>query len=485
MKRNDIEEILHPRAIAVVGASSDFTRGASMFLSTLMEIGFEGPLYPINPNVPEAFGIKTFATLQDVPGVVDHVIVGVPARLAPAVVKDAVAKGARSLHFFTSGFAEVDTEEGRVLQSELTEIARGKIRIIGPNCMGIYHPKMKIAFSDGQVAVSGGSGFVSQSGGIATYFVRNAIQEGNYCSKVISIGNSSDLRLTDFFEYFGEDDETDTISMYIEGLAPGEGPGFLDVLKETAKRKPVLLWKGGRSEQGARAAFGHTGAMASDYALWQTVARQLGAILLDSVEEMQDFIKLYRLSSPPRGTRCCLVTFGGGNSVASSDICARAGVALPALRKETQEALLEFIPPMGTIRTNPVDMSASGWEPGILEKTLSLIAEDPNIDAIIFATQLGFIAGSKGRFGIDPKFILDFQAREIIAARRRLGIPVVCNNPVPFEDLSVEELRLHMKKQMEQEGVPTFLTIERAARALRRYHDYRRFVTDGTPMAAA
>ena len=477
MKRQDIEDIFHPRAIAIVGASSDINRGASLFLKALLRIGYEGAIYPVNPNVREAYGLKTYPSLRNIPGPVDHVIVGVPAHLAPTIVADAVAKGARSLHFFTSGFAETATATGRALQERIAAIAHGRIRIIGPNCMGIYYPKMKICFADDQVATAGTAAFVSQSGGLATYFARNAIQEGNFCSKVISIGNSSDLHLSDFLEYFAEDSETETISMYIEGLANGEGQSFLAALATATPHKPVLIWKGGKSEQGARAALGHTGAMASDTRLWQTVPRQFGATLVDSIEEMQDFIKLHRMTPPPAGTRCCVVTFGGGSSVATSDICAQVGIILPPLTQETQEALAEFIPPMGTIRTNPVDVSMSGWQPGTLARSLAIVAADPGVDAVIFATQLGFIAGSKEHFGVSPHEILDFQAREIAAAREQIAVPLVCNNPIAYEDLALEDLRLHFKKTLASNGIPAILTMERTALALKRYYEWHRFAT--------
>ncbi|MFC1859630.1 CoA-binding protein [Thermodesulfobacteriota bacterium] len=476
MKRKDIHEILHPNSIAVVGASNDLARGATMFLNSLKEIGYEGKIYPIHPNIDVALGLKTYPSLLDVPGSVDHVIVGIPAHASPKVVEDAVKKGVRSIHFFTSGFAEVGTAEGVALQEKINEIAQGKVRIFGPNCMGIYNPKMKIAFEENQTAISGGAGCVSQSGGMATYFSRNAVQEGNYCSKVVSIGNSSDLRLTDFLEYLSEDDETTTISMYIEGLGDGEGKKLLEIIGNTTKRKPILIWKGGQTDQGAKTAFSHTGAMSSGYPLWEKIARQFGVTLVDSIEEMHDFIKLYRLLEPPKGTKCCMVTFGGGNSVVFADICARMGIELPDLKENIQKSLLEFIPAMGTILRNPVDISIGGWESQVIEKTLRTVGRDPNIDSIVLISQVGFIGGAADRFGMEPEKILDHQVNEIVSASRDLKIPLVCNNPLPFDDLAAEELRLYMKKRLEENQVPTFPTIERTMKALKRYHQYNLFL---------
>ena len=472
MKRKDIEEILHPGSIALIGVSADRTRGATKFMNCLLKLGYEGGIYPINPNLDSVLGIKAYPSLLDIPGTVDHAIVGAPARVAPSIVRDAVKKGLKSLHFYTSGFAEIDAGEGAALQKEVTDIAGGEVRIIGPNCMGIYNPKARIGFDESQVPICGGAAFVSQSGGLAIYFSKHAVQEGNYCSKMVSLGNSSDLKIADFFEYLSEDDETKTISMYIEGLGKGEGRKLLDILATTVRRKPVIIWKGGQSNQGARAAFSHTGAIATDYTLWQAIARQFGAVLVESIEEMHDFIKLHRLSPYPRGMRCGLVSIGGGNSVAYSDVLARYGFTLPEFDKRTHEALLEFISPMGTMLRNPVDLASSGFRANVIEKTLGIVGQDPNIDVVIFVSQLGLTGG--GVMG-DFKVTLRNQVREIISACRTIDLPVLCNNPIPYDNLAAEELRFYVKDELEKNGIPTFPTFDRTVRALKRYHDYRVF----------
>jgi len=476
MKRKDIHAILHPKSIAIVGASNDLERGATIFLNSLQEIGYEGKIFPVHPKVDVSLGLKTYPSLLDVPDSVDYVIIGVPANATPKVVEDAVKKGVRSIHLFTSGFSELGTEEGAALQNKIVEIAKGKARIIGPNCMGIYYPGMKIAFDGSQSPQSGGAGFVSQSGGMANYFSKHAVREGNFCSKVISIGNSSDLKLTDFLEYLSEDEETTTISMYVEGLSKGEGRKLLEILEGTTKRKPILIWKGGQTDQGAKTALSHTGAMSSGYRLWETIARQFGVILVDSIEEMHDFIKLYRVVRPPEGPRCCMVTFGGGNSVAYADICSKMGIQLPDLNKQTQEDLLEFIPAVGTIRRNPVDVSVGGWETKVIENTLRTAGSDPNIDSIVFITQIGFLHRMSHRLGMEPEKMLDNQVNEIVSASRELKIPLVCNNPLSFEDQMTEAWRLQMKNRLEEKQVPTIPTVERTSKALKRYHQYNCFV---------
>ena len=140
---------------------------------------------------------------------------------------------------------------------------------------------------------------------------------------------------------------------------------------------------------------------------------------------------------------------------------------------------------MGTILRNPVDLSASGWQPGVIQRTLNIVGEDPGIDSIIFVFQSGFIAGSAERFGVDPKIMLEYQVNEVASASGNITVPVICNNPIPYEELAVEDLRLHVKREVEKKNIPAFLTIERTVKALKRYYDYSRFAADGEPMPAA
>ena len=217
-----------------------------------------------------------------------------------------------------------------------------------------------------------------------THGIEIGEQEGNYSSKVIIIGNSSDLKLTDFLQYFGDDDETKTIGMYIEGLGNKEGKTFIDIIKNTTKKKPVLIWKAGQTAAGARAASSHTGSMAGEFQLWESMAKQFGVILVDGLEEMHDFIKLYRTIPAPKSRNSCIVALGGGNSVTYTDVCVKGGIDLPELQEETQEGLLDFMPPMGTIRKNPIDLSGGAYAPNVVENSLKLIGRDQNIDSMIF-----------------------------------------------------------------------------------------------------
>ncbi|MFC1895617.1 CoA-binding protein [Thermodesulfobacteriota bacterium] len=476
MKREDIHRIMHPQSIAVVGVSNDIYIGATMFLKALLGIGYKGRLYAVDKFVDSALGMKTYPSLLHIPEKVDHVIVGVPAAVTPLIMEDAVKKEVRSIHFFTSGFAEVASSQGRALQAKLVEIAGGSVRIIGPNCMGIYSPEMKIAFSNNQSSVSGGAGFVSQSGGMAMLFSEHAQREGNYCSKLISIGNSCDLKLTDFFEYLSEDQDTTSVSMYVEGLAKGEGKKFVEIVRETSPRKPVLVYKAGQTAAGARAASSHTGSMAGEYRLWRNLARQCGVVLVESIEEMHDFLKLRRMVEAPASTRCCLVGGGGGASVTTTDEGAKWGIDLPELQEQTQQKLLEFIVPVGTIRRNPVDMNMGSWDPRVVENVVLTVGGDPQIDTVIYLAQTAFVAIMAEEFGVEPKAVLDAQVACLVSAREKSHVPIVCTVPAIFEEPALEEFRSYLRKELESRGLPTLPTMERTAKAIQRCHEYRRFI---------
>lgn len=476
MKRKDIDELLHPRSIAIVGASSTGYIGATAFLDNLIKSGYAGKLYPVNPKVESSCGIKAYPSLLDVPGHVDHVIVGIPARYTPAIVKDAIEKKVKSLHIFSSGFKEVNTQEGIALQKEIAALAQGKVRIIGPNCMGMYNPKEKIVFEIDQPTTEGDAAFLSHSGKMAITFVEIAEQEKNYCSKVISVGNAADLHILDFIEYFNEDDKTKSVSMYIEGIRNGEGQKILKLLKNTTKKKPVLLLKGGQKKVGAEAAVSHTGAMASDYRHWKALARQTGTIIVDSLYEMHDFIKLHRWMMPPKSKNTCLITLSGGNSVTYTDVCEKNGIELPSLGDDLQDELLNYIPDAGTIRRNPIDLTDQGFYPQIVESTIKTVGKDTRIDSVVFVFEVNMFSNRVLESGVDPYRLFKGWASAVSRAKEVLDIPILCVNPMNLDNPQLESYRRHLKEALDENKIPNFFTIERAAKALNRYCEYNQYL---------
>jgi acyl-CoA synthetase (NDP forming) len=263
-----LEYIFHPRSVAIIGIPSDQAQPiGSGLLDPFSELEFDGKLYPVNPKGGKWRSLKVYSSLEEIPGPVDYVIVAIPASATPKLIEDCVAKGVKAALFVAAGFSEVGTEEGRRLEEEIVEIARkGGVRIIGPNCFGIYCPKTKLSSGLGFPKECGNVGFISQSGGSYFYTVRAAASRGVRFSKAISYGNACDLNESDFLEYFAQDPDTEVIAAYIEGVK--EGRRFLKALEEAAKMKPVIIHKGGYTEAGIKTAASHTGALAGENVIW-------------------------------------------------------------------------------------------------------------------------------------------------------------------------------------------------------------------------
>ena len=231
-----LDYIFHPKSIAVAGVSSDTTRLSQgrHFLESLIDAGFEGKLYPFSRETGEVSGLKIYPSIKDVPGTVDYVISAIPAQHIPQLIIDCASKGVKAIHMFTAGFSEIEDEEGGQLQSQITALAQQTgVRIIGPNCMGLYCPKTHLAFHPDFPKESGNIGFISQSGGHSIYAVREAATKGIHFSKVISYGNAADLNESDFLEYLTHDPDTEVITAYFEGVK--DGNRFLKTLKQVAK----------------------------------------------------------------------------------------------------------------------------------------------------------------------------------------------------------------------------------------------------------
>lgn len=383
MSSESLEFLFHPRSIALVGVSithpEHWTR---TFLDSLLEFEFEGPLYVVNPKGGEIEGLKVYPSLQDIPRTIDYVIGLVPAQAAPGLVEECAGKGVRAIHFCTAGFSEIGEEEGTRLEAELVEIARRKhIRVIGPNCMGIYCPKSRLSFGQLFPKESGPVGFISQSGGNSNYLVRQAMLRGVRFSKVISYGNACDLNESDFLEHLAADADTKIIAMYIEGVK--DGRRFRQLLAEVTKEKVVILLKGGFTEGGARAVAGHTAALAGSEVTWDSLCKQLGIIRVYSLDELADVLVTLLFMPLLRGRNAALIGFGGGASVLITDEFERNGLKVPQLPQEIISQIREFTQAAGNILRNPIDYSQSMMNLENVSKTIDIISRWEGIDFLV------------------------------------------------------------------------------------------------------
>jgi acyl-CoA synthetase (NDP forming) len=389
MRQHDLEFLFHPNSIALVGITTAKTWHWTLtFLEGLLEIGFDRPLYLVNPKGGEIGGHKIYASLKDVPGNIDYVIGLVNAQIAPRLVEECAEKGVRAIHFCTAGFSETGEEDRVKLESELVEIARRKgIRILGPNCMGIYCPRSHLSFSPAFPRESGPVGVISQSGGNSIYLVRQAALRGVRFSKVISYGNASDINESDLLEYLANDADTKIIALYIEGIK--DGKRFRRALEEATKEKTVILLKGGTTEGGARAAAGHTASLSGSRTTWDALCRQLGIISVSSIEEMIDVLVTLLFLPLPAGRNVVLLGAGGGASVLIADEFETRGLRILPLPPDIIAQIREFTPIAGNILRNPVDYSQAMMNLEGVIKTFAILSGWEGADFMVTFIRTG------------------------------------------------------------------------------------------------
>jgi acyl-CoA synthetase (NDP forming) len=466
-----LDEIFNPRSIAVVGASPDPNKAGYHFFKGLVDLKFDGDIYPINLDGSDVLGFKGYRNLREVPSSIDYVTVAIPAHEVPKIIEDCVAKSVKAVHIFASGFSETGKDDRIRLEAQIVEIARkGNIRIIGPNCMGIYHPKIGLSnFGIFPSKEAGPVCFISQSGGNTGDFARMGLVRGLRFSKLVSYGNGCDLDSTDFMEYFTWDPETKVICAYIEGVKNGRR--FIKALRDAARVKPVIILKGGLTEAGTRAVSSHTGALAGSDAMWRALFRQTGAIQVERLSEMVDLALTFSHMSCPRGRRAGIVGIGGGASVAAADSCERAGLVVPRFMEDTIAQLEEITPIAGTSVKNPVD-SPVGRIVSVpeYEETLKLVASDPQIDFLIVHLTVDWRLATPE----DRENLRDL-TEVLIRNKESLKKPVAA---VLRSSYSLQSWKVFLEEQKRylDGGIPVYLTLEDAANAvgkLIQYHEFR------------
>ena len=380
----DLDPIFHSRSVALVGITTTnpdhWTRG---FLEGYLAFDFSsrGRLYLVNSKGGTLEGHQVYRTIRDIPDTVEYVVGLVPSRSAAQLVEDAAAKGARCVQFCTAGFSETEGEDGKELEEELVRVGRRhNVRILGPNCLGIYCPEAQMSFSGLFPRESGPVGFLSQSGGNSNYLVRQASQRGVRFSKLISFGNACDLNGSDFLEYLADDPETKIIAMYLEGIKDGDR--FRRALQHATEKKPVVLLKGGSSPAGARAVMGHTASLAGGHAVWETLCRQFGVIQVHNLDEMADVLVTLMFLPAPDGRRALLFGAGGGSSVIIADEFERRGLVLPQLPQEVIAELREFSQAAGNFFNNPIDYSQSLNPPNV-KRTMEILTRWGQFDFVV------------------------------------------------------------------------------------------------------
>lgn len=472
-----LDPFFYPKAIAVIGASREENKPGHVIFKILLENRRRGILkaevYPVNPRADEILGVPVYKSVSDLPPGVDLGVVVVPAKIVPRVLDEMGAKGIRAAIVISAGFSEIGRRD---LEEELARTAkRHGIRVIGPNCIGIFSPWSGVdtvflpyhkRLSDGRKILSmprpkpGHVALLSQSGAVGTAALDYMAGEGIGLSHFVSFGNKVDVDESELIDYLAEDERTRVILLYIENVK--DGRRFLEAAARATVKKPVVALKAGRTKAGTRAAASHTAAVAGIDEIYEAAFRRSGVIRAYDLEELFDYAKAFVKQPPPRGPRIAIVTDGGGAGVMATDMAELSGLEVPELEGEVREKLeekkREGVFPEFSQLGNPVDLTGSATSEMFVEATKILLESDAVDGVVVLA--LHQVPGIP-----DP-----VKLAEDIA-----GLASNYDKPVIAVDTGWSEAAILEREVFEREGIPAYPIPERAVKAmaaLYRYGEY-------------
>jgi acetyl coenzyme A synthetase (ADP forming)-like protein len=410
-----MNRMMRPNAVAVIGASAENGKIGNSVMKNLINGGYAGEIYPINPKADEILGRKAYKSIGDVPGDVDVAVFAVPAKFVPQALREVGEKNVPAAVLIPSGFAETGNHE---LQDEIVQIAReGGVRLLGPNIYGYYYtPQNLCATFCTPYDVKGGVALTSQSGGIGMAILGFSRTSKMGVSAIVGLGNKSDLDEDDLLTYFEQDPDTNIVAMHLEDLK--DGRAFVAAAQRITKKKPVVVLKAGRTALGARAASSHTGALAGDDKVYDDILRQSGVVRAYSLNDMLEFARGIPVLPTPKGENVVIITGAGGSGVLLSDAVVENGLNLMEMPKDLDEAFKAFIPPFGA-SGNPIDITG-GEPPSTYEATIRLGLEDDRIHSLI----LGY-----WHTIVTPPMVFAELTARVVAEAREKGIekPVVAS----------------------------------------------------------
>ncbi len=475
----DYERIFHPRTIAIVGVSAEEGGtgfGAGM-LKSIMAMGFEGKMFPVNPKGGSIAGLEIYKRIEDIPEIIDFAIIAVAARYVPSALAACLVKGAAGAEILSSGFSELGTEEGRELERQIQEIAAGGIRVVGPNCFGIYCPASGITLLPGPdlSRESGPVAFIAQSGGMSIDLAHTGKWLGIRFSKMVSFGNGADLREAELLHYFAGDPETRVISMYIEGIKDGEN--FFSELKATASQKPVIVLKGGLSKAGARSVASHTASMGGSRVIWQSILKQAGAVQVNDTEELAQVSMAFSIL-PPRSYRGISIVGGGGAiGVTASDIAETYGIDVPLFPPDLRERIGSILPRPGSSANNPIDVANPFVSAQILREAMLGAAKDDRVELQIIVSLLFHYKQIARMFDKPVKYVAPYKElvqcmRDVVDETGKPVVAVLPNVKRELDSMDVTELIALTRQEYIAHGIPVFDELHDAIRAISHINHY-------------
>ena len=464
-----IQALLHPKSIAVIGASSDFNKINGRTLKALVDKKYAGRIVPVNPKYQTLLDLPCYPDVASIPGTVELAVVAVPAKHVPDTLRELGKKGVKAAVVFSSGFSEVGGD-GIRLEAELKKaIKESGVRILGPNCLGLVNVAENVMATFSQFSLGptpdGPAAFVTQSGALGTATAGTARKRGLNFGYFVNTGNEVDVQFVDIMRAIIAEDRIKVGAGYIEGLK--NGPGLLEVAEDALQRaKPIVLTKVGRTKAGAKAIASHTGSLAGEDAVFDGVIRQRGIIRARSDEQLLDFVDIFSQCGLPGGKGIGFITRSGGAGALMADRAEEIGLDVATLSAETTEALRKVVPAFGST-SNPVDITAQGLvNPALMRDSLKILLSDPKVDIAVL--WLSFT----------DKYA-EVTAQSFIEAKAQTSKPfIVCWMGMP--DIAA--------KLMREGGVPFLRSAEPAvdaAAALVRYAEARRNWLSDAPARAA
>ena len=443
----DLAPLLAPRTIAVIGASPRASNMGHQILSNLLDFGFAGTVYPVNPRAHAIRAVRAYPTIADVPEPVDTAVVVVPREQALEVAEQCGEAGVKGLIVITAGFREVGGNGVELERQLMATVRRHGMRMIGPNCMGVVNADPAVAMNATFAPIMppfGHSAFVSQSGALGMSVLDYAREYGIGISQFVSIGNSPDVGSTDLLEQWEHDPAVRVILMYVENF--GDPRRFLATASRITKSKPIIVVKSGRSNAGARAASSHTGALAASDTAVDAMLTQAGVLRANNIEDLFDMAMGFGTRLRPRSRRTAVLTNAGGPGILAADALEQQGLELVDLSPATVEALRPLFPPEASIR-NPLDMIASATPAGY-KAALTAFLNDPNIDAVV------------------PIFVPPFGVKQEDVAEAIVSAQATHPEKPMFAVLMGLKGLPQGRAELHAAGIPAYIFPESAARAL-------------------
>jgi acetyl coenzyme A synthetase (ADP forming)-like protein len=375
-----LESFFNPQSIAIVGASRQKGKVGYEILANMIEAGYEGQIYPVNPKADKIEGLKCYPDLQSIGKRPDLVVIIIPAKLVPAMMQQCAKVGVKSVIIITAGFKEVG-QEGRELEKQVVQIARrAGIRIIGPNCLGVIAPAKKLNASfGGDLPTEGVIGYLSQSGALLAAILDMANANGIGFSKLVSIGNKADVDELDVIKALGEDEDTKVIAGYLESIT--DGNAFVNQAERISHDKPILLMKSGGTQAGAQAASSHTGSLAGSETAYEAVFERAGIVRCNSIKEQFDYAQAFAYQPLPAGPKVAVITNAGGPGIMAADAIERVGLEFAELDEGTRKTLASELPPAANLN-NPVDVLGDALADRY-EFALEVVLADKNVDIVL------------------------------------------------------------------------------------------------------